>query len=65
MGRFALQKALDKKGCTQYKLAKILKVSAGEVFRWCQPSYNPTLKTMLRIAEVLDVGIEELVNKKK
>lgn len=64
MRKFALQKVLDKKGITQYRLAKSLKVSAAEVYRWCLPGYNPTLRTMDKIAKALNVKLDELVDLK-
>jgi transcriptional regulator with XRE-family HTH domain len=46
-------------------LARELGVSAGEVHRWVKEDYNPTLKTLSRIADVMDVRIEELIEHDK
>ena len=65
MAKLILQKVLDRKRITQYGLAKRLKITPGEVFRWCQEDYNPTLQTLLRIADALEVGLDELVQRRR
>ncbi len=65
MAKLILQKVLDRKGITQYRFAKMLGISPGEAFRWCQEGYNPTLKTLIRIADVLNVGLDDLVDRAK
>ena len=61
MTNFVLAKVLKKKRMSQYKLAKLMNVTTAEVYRWCQNEYNPTLKTMLRLSEVLQVPLNQLV----
>lgn len=65
MGKLRVKQVLRKKGITQYKLAQILKVTPNEIGRLCQEDYNPTLRTLLRVAEALDVGLDELVERSK
>jgi transcriptional regulator with XRE-family HTH domain len=65
MAHFVLKKVLEQKGWSQYRLARELGVSAGEVHRWVKEDYNPTLKTLSRIADVMDVRIEELIEHDK
>ena len=64
MAKFVLQKVLDKKGWTQYALAKALKTTPAQVYAWCQPKCNPTMKTMVRIANELNVKLDDLVEGK-
>ena len=65
MAKFILQKVLDKQGITQYRFAKMLGITPGEAYRYCQADYNPTLQTFLRIADILDVKLDQLVERKK
>ncbi len=63
MAKFRLQKVLQKKGWTQYGLAKALKTTPAQVYAWCQPKCNPTMKTMVKIADTLGVKLDELVER--
>jgi len=65
MTKFVLQKVLDRKAITQYRFAKMIGITPGEAFRWCQEDYNPTLKTILRIADTLNVDLDDLVARKR
>lgn len=64
MAKFVLQKILDKKGITQYRFAKMLGITPGEAYRYCQEDYNPTLITLLKIADALKVRLDDLVQRK-
>ena len=45
-------------------LSEKLGVSPSTVSKWCTNSSQPDLETIARIAKLLNVGIEELFNKK-
>ena len=45
-------------------LSEELGVNPSTVSKWCTNSSQPDIKTLARISRLLDVGIEELFNKK-
>ena len=45
-------------------LSEELGVNPSTVSKWCTNSSQPDLETIARIAALLDVGVEELFNKK-
>jgi transcriptional regulator with XRE-family HTH domain len=45
-------------------LSEELGVNPSTVSKWCTNSSQPDLETIARIAKLLNVGIEELFNKK-
>ena len=45
-------------------LSEALGVNPSTVSKWCTNSSQPDLETIARIAKLLNVGIEELFNKK-
>lgn len=45
-------------------LSEELGVNPSTVSKWCTNSSQPDLETIARISKLLDVGIEELFNKK-
>ena len=45
-------------------LAEQLGVSAVTVSKWCTNMHQPPMETYLKIAKLLDVEIDELLNKK-
>lgn len=57
-----LGRILDKKGITLYKFAKELGVPASTVTTYFRPGYDPRLSSVLRWCEVLDVGIDDLID---
>lgn len=44
-------------------LAKELKVTPGTVSKWCGNKVQPSLETLAKIAEALEVDISELLNR--
>lgn len=49
------------KGFTQYKLAKNLMMEQSNLARIEKGETNPTIKTLLKICEVLEISLEELI----
>jgi DNA-binding XRE family transcriptional regulator len=56
-----LKEILEKKGVSQVELAKILGVSTVTVNLWAQHKSDPSLKTTLKICEVLKIKLSDLV----
>lgn len=50
-----------KKELSQKKLAEIMGVTRQTVFNWEQKTNQPNASAMLKLSEVLDVSIEEVV----
>ena len=46
-------------------LAEMLKKNEATVSRWCTNENQPSIETLYQIAQVLDVGIRELLNRTK
>lgn len=44
-------------------LSEELGVNPSTVSKWCTNSSQPDIETLVRIAKLLDVGVEELLNK--
>ena len=53
----------DEKNKTGKWLAEQLGKDPSTVSKWCSNSSQPQLDTVIRIAELLDVDIKELINK--
>tara|TARA_R110001592_G_scaffold25382_3_gene96387 strand:+ start:884 stop:1114 length:231 start_codon:yes stop_codon:yes gene_type:complete len=51
----------EEKGITQYRLAKNLMMEQSNLARIEKGETNPTIKTLLKICEVLDISLEELI----
>lgn len=49
------------KEITQYRLAKNLMMEQSNLARIENGETNPTIKTLLKICEVLDIALEELI----
>ena len=45
-------------------LSEELGVSSSTVSKWCTNSSQPDIETLAKIAKLLEVGVEELYNKK-
>lgn len=58
-----LKVVLAEKKRTNKWLCKQLNVNPSTVSKWCTNSSQPDLPTLVRIAAVLEVDINELVNK--
>ena len=55
--------ALVERGRTNKWLASKLNKSAGTVSRWCTNEMQPSLETLVQIAEILKVDVRELMVK--
>ena len=60
-----LKAALAEQGRTNRWLSEQLGKSENTVSRWCTNDSQPTMETYLRIADLLDVELTELVRTKK
>lgn len=56
-----LKVVLVEEGRTNKWLAKKINKNTATVSRWCTNEMQPSLETMVRIAEVLDVDVRELI----
>jgi transcriptional regulator with XRE-family HTH domain len=55
-------KVMNKKGCSQRKLALALGRQPSEVSRFFKPDFDPKISLLLKIADVLEVELLELFN---
>lgn len=53
---------LVEKNLTSKWLANKLKKNAATISRWCTNDVQPPLETMLKIAELLNVKVKDLIN---
>lgn len=56
-----LKKILEERGVKQSNLAKKLGVSTVSLSNWSTGKSNPSLVTVVRICQILDITIDELV----
>ncbi|MFM1753791.1 MAG: Helix-turn-helix domain [Bacteroidota bacterium] len=56
-----LKEILEKRRMSQVELSKILGVSTVSVNLWAQNKSEPSLKMILKICEVLEITLNELV----
>lgn len=56
-----LKKILEERGIKQSVLAKKLGVSTVSLSNWSTGKSNPSLLTVVRICQILDIPIDELV----
>jgi len=61
-----IKAVLAEKGKTNLWLSEALNVNKTTVSKWCTNDVQPTMESLFRIAEVLDVDVRELLfsNKK-
>jgi len=61
-----IKAVLAEKGKTNLRLSEELNVNKTTVSKWCTNDVQPTMESLFRIAEVLDVDVRELLfsNKK-
>lgn len=59
-----LKVVLAEKKRTNKWLCEQLKVNPSTVSKWCTNSSQPDLSTFVKIARLLEVNIEELINNK-
>jgi len=60
-----LKAVLAEQGRTNKWLAEELTKNETTVSRWCTNEVQPTVETMLQIAELLNIDIKELLNSTK
>lgn len=60
-----LKVVLVEKNLSSKWLAEKLDVNEATVSRWCTNDVQPTLKTLVRIAEVIEVKVSDLLNDKQ
>jgi transcriptional regulator with XRE-family HTH domain len=60
-----LKAVLAEQGKTNKWLANELKKNETTVSRWCTNEIQPTVETMLHIAQLLNIDIKELLNSTK
>lgn len=60
-----IKAVLAEKGKTNIWLAEALEINRSTVSKWCTNSVQPTVETLFRIANVLDVDAGELLVKRK
>jgi transcriptional regulator with XRE-family HTH domain len=58
-----LKVVLAEKKRTNKWLCEQLNVNPSTVSKWCTNSSQPDLETLIKISKLLDVGMEELLNK--
>lgn len=56
-----LKVVLVEQGRTNKWLAGIIKKNTATVSRWCTNEMQPSLETLVKIAEVLNVDVRELI----
>ncbi len=59
-----LKEILEERGVKQYDLAQKLGVSKVSLSNWSTGKSQPSLGTIVRICQILDVKIEDLVQTK-
>lgn len=59
--KFRLKKVLKEKDVSQYELAKRLGVHTNNVSRMVKPGYNPTLKTLNKLADALGCKVTDFI----
>lgn len=53
---------LNKKEISQYELAKRMSIPAHHVTNMVKPDFNPTFKTLQKIAQALECKIRDLID---
>lgn len=61
MAKIVLAKILKKKGLSKYRFAQLLGQPAYTVYPYFSKDFNPTLRTLEKIARALKVAIHELI----
>ncbi len=59
-----IREAREAKGMTQEQFAKMVGVTQGAVAQWENGLTHPSFDKLVRIADVLEVPLDELVRKK-
>lgn len=60
-----IKAVLAEQGCTNLWLAEKLDMSPNTVSKWCTNQMQPTIETLFRIADALQVDARELLVTKK
>lgn len=59
-----LKEILKEKGVTQLSLSKAMKLSSVTINQWATGKTMPSVESLIRLCEILEVGLEELVDYK-
>lgn len=60
--RLKIRKALEERGVSQYELAKRLGLQTQHITKMVKPEFNPTFKTLTRIAEAVGCSVSDLID---
>lgn len=60
--KLKIRKALDERDISQYELAKRLELQTQHITKMVKPEFNPTFKTLVRIAEAIGCPLAELID---
>lgn len=61
MAKLQISEVLRKKAMSKRELAKRMGIDYRRVFSMFRPTFNPTLKTLERIAKALGVKVTDLI----
>jgi transcriptional regulator with XRE-family HTH domain len=59
-----LKEILKEKGVTQLSVSKAMKLSSVTINQWATGKTMPSVESLIRLCEILEVGLEELVDYK-
>jgi DNA-binding Xre family transcriptional regulator len=60
--RLKIRKALDEWNVSQYELAQRLELQTQHTTKMVKTEYNPTFKTLVRIAEAIGCSVSDLID---
>lgn len=60
-----IQQVLDQKGVKQSQLAQMMGMAKSSVSMWCSNSMQPPIAKLMRVAEILECDITDLLKPKK
>ncbi|MBY0534079.1 MAG: helix-turn-helix domain-containing protein [Rickettsiaceae bacterium] len=59
-----LKEILKEKGLTQLYISKAMKLSSVTINQWATGKAMPSVESLIRLCEILEVGLEDLVDYK-
>lgn len=59
-----LKEILKEKGVTQLSVSKAMKLSSVTINQWATGKTMPSVESLIRLCEILEVGLEDLVDYK-
>jgi transcriptional regulator with XRE-family HTH domain len=59
-----LKEILKEKGLTQLSVSKAMKLSSVTINQWATGKTMPSVESLIRLCEILEVGLEDLVDYK-